>query len=238
MNIIKEKKEEYNVLFIGNSYTYFNESWDIFKEIANKEGIKVNVNEVTSGGYTLDKMSDPFDPYGKKVCDYLNKNKYDVVILQEQSVRPIIDKEKFHEAVRKLYKLIIKNGATPLLYETWGRHKSSPDLPKFNLTNESMTKGLIDSYKKIGNELNIRVSHVGTIFYKIYSEYENKINLYHEDGSHPSELGSYVVALTHYATIFNLSTIGIKYKYFKNNEKEQKIIEEIIHEVCFNKSIL
>ena len=106
------------------------------------------------------------------------------------------------------------------------------------MTNESMTKGLINSYKKIGNELNIRVSHVGTIFYKIYSEYENEINLYHEDGSHPSELGSYIIALTHYATIFNLSPIGIKYKYFKNNDKEQKIIEEIIHEVCFNKSIL
>ena len=65
-------------------------------------------------------MSDSLDPYGKKVYEYLSKNKYDVVILQEQSVRPIIDKEKFHEAVRKLYKLIIKNEATPLLYETWG----------------------------------------------------------------------------------------------------------------------
>lgn len=234
MKIIKEKKEEYNILFIGNSYTYFNESWNIFKEIANKEGIKVNVNEVTSGGYTLEKMSDSLDPYGKKVYEYLSKNKYDVVILQEQSVRPIIDKEKFFEAVRKLYKLIIKNGATPLLYETWGRKEESPDLQKFNLTNESMTKGLIDSYNEIAKELNINVSHVGTIFHKIYSEYKDTINIYHEDGSHPSELGSYVVTLTHFTKIFNLSPIGINYKYFKNNEKEQKIIEEIIHEICFN----
>ena len=234
MKIIKEKKEEYNILFIGNSYTYFNESWNIFKEIANKQNIKVNVNEVTSGGYTLEKMSDSLDPYGKKVYEYLSKNKYDVVILQEQSLRPIIDKEKFFEAVRKLYKLIIKNGATPLLYETWGRKEESPDLQKFNLTNESMTNKLLISYNEIAKELNINVSHVGTIFYKIYSEYKDTINMYHEDGSHPSELGSYVVALTHFTKIFNLSPIGINYKYFKNNEKEQIIIEEIIHKICFN----
>ena len=234
MKIIKEMKEEYNILFIGNSYTYFNESWNIFKEIANKQSIKVNVNEVTSGGYTLEKMSDSFDPYGKKVYEYLSKNKYDVVILQEQSVRPIIDKEKFFEAVRKLYKLIIKNGATPLLYETWGRKDESPDLQKFNLTNESMTNKLIISYNEIAKELNINVSHVGTIFYKIYSEYKDTINIYHPDGSHPSELGSYIIALTHFTKIFNFSPIGINYKYFKNNEKEQKIIEEIIHKICFN----
>ena len=191
----------------------------------------MNVNEVTSGGYTLEKMSDSLDPYGKKVYEYLSTNKYDVVILQEQSLRPIIDKEKFFIAVRKLYELIIKNGATPLLYETWGRKEESPDLQKFNLTNESMTNKLIESYQEIGKELNINVSHVGTIFYKIYSEYKDTINMYHEDGSHPSELGSYVVALTHFTKIFNLSPIGINYKYFKNNEKEQIIIEEIPFDV-------
>ena len=101
-----------------------------------------------------------------------------------------------------------------------------------------MTKGLIDSYNEIAKELNINISHVGTIFYKIYSEYKDTINMYHEDGSHSSELGSYVVALTHFTKIFNLSPIGINYKYNNIEENTQTIIEKIVHEACFGESIL
>lgn len=111
-----------NVLFIGNSYTFYNNSWDIFKKICLAEGKKVNVDQVTCGGYTLEQMNDPLNEYGAKVAEKLKNNKYDVVFLQEQSLRPAIgDEALFYDAVRGLTQKIRANGAIPVLYETWGR---------------------------------------------------------------------------------------------------------------------
>lgn len=216
------------ILFIGNSYTFFNNSWDIFKKIALEEGFDVKVDNVTSGGYTLEKMNDPLDKYGEMVAKKLSSEEYDIVFLQEQSLRPVIDEELFYDSVRSLTEKIKCNGAITILYETWGRKTGSIDLINHNLTNEKMSKKLIASYGKIANELGLDVSHVGTVFLDLSSNHP-ELNLYHEDLSHPSELGSYVVALTHYSTVFKRSPIGIRYKYFLNDENSQAIIEQAIH---------
>ena len=141
--------KEYKILFIGNSYTYFNELWNLVKNVCEKYNIKISVEEVTSGGYTLEKMNDVNDLFGNKVNSKLNENKYDVVVLQEQSFRPCIDKELFFEAVRNLHKKINRNGARTLLYETWGRKEGSVDLEKRNMTSNEMFSRLIEAYESI-----------------------------------------------------------------------------------------
>ena len=65
---IKEtNKPEYRILFIGNSYTYFNNLWDIFALAANGEGYSVEIDHITQGGYSLKQMADPRDPFGAEV---------------------------------------------------------------------------------------------------------------------------------------------------------------------------
>ena len=228
-------KKVYKVLFIGNSYTFFNNSWDIFKNIAQAEEYDVVVDNVTSGGYTLEKMNDPSDIYGSMVANKLSNEEYDVVFLQEQSLRPVINEQLFFAGVRSLVEKVNANGATTILYETWGRKNGSNDLIKHNLTTKTMTQKLISSYGEIARELGLDVSHVGTAFFYL-SENHPELNLYDEDLSHPSELGSYVVALTHYATVFKKSPIGMNYKYFLNNENSQTIIEEAVYRAVFENS--
>lgn len=227
--IIKTKKDKYNILFIGNSYTFFNKSWDIVKKLGEKQGINISVSEITSGGYTLEQMTDINDEYGKKVYEYLTNNKYDIVVMQEQSIRPVIEKEKFHNAVRILHKLIIKNGATPLLYITWGRKEESQDLIKFNLTNKSMTEKLSESYTEIAKELNIPTSPVGQGFYLVNSKYKHLINLYDTDNTHPSLVGSYFLSLIHFCRIFNINPKEVKYKFY--NDEKQNILENTCFEI-------
>lgn len=231
-------KQNISVLFIGNSYTYFNESWNIFANVCKAQNITATVQEVTCGGYTLAQMNDKNDEYGGRVDALLKNNRYDVVFLQEQSLRPAInDAVLFFDAVRALTAKIKNAGAMPVLYETWGIKDGAEALAKHNLTQESMTQKLVASYDAIAEELQIGVSHVGTAFYLI-STANKDLELYDQDKSHPSALGSYVVALTHFATLFKKSPIGISYKYFTDNNLYQKAIERGVHEAVFGKSIL
>ena len=198
--------KNYSILFIGNSYTYYNDMpTAIFKEFAVAAGRAVTVKAITKGAWTLEKFADPTDEYGKKVEAALTGGeKYDYVILQEQSLRPAADPERFFSAVENLAARIRKTGAKPLLYATWGRHSGSADLEKMGWTNETMTYKLAASYAAIGEKLDIPVMHVGLAFREIYTA-ERDIDLYNPDLSHPSYAGSYLAAATIYQTVFNES---------------------------------
>lgn len=198
-------KTNYSILFIGNSYTYYNDMPTIFKNLGQSAGYTLDVDSITKGSHKLSQFADPSDEYGKKVEQALTgTKKYDYVVLQEQSVRPITDDAPdFYSAVRNLAERIRKTGAEPILYSTWGRKTGHSTLNTYGWTNESMTWKLAASYQKIGDELNIKVAHVGLAFYDIYTS-KKGLELYDADITHPSFMGSYLSAMTLLSKIFNI----------------------------------
>lgn len=212
-----------NLLFVGNSYTYYNKLWDLVYKIAKCNNNDVKVDEVTNGGWSLAQMADSNDEYGKKLLEKLNCNKYDYIILQEQSLRPVINKELFYDSVRKLHTLI-NNQANIYLYETWGRKKGNIELKNHKLTNKTMSEKLIKSYSNIAKELSIGVCHVGKAFYNVNKNYD--IELYHEDKTHPSYIGSFLAALVIYKTIFKT----IEVKISNDLLSDEKLIEVLQEE--------
>ena len=202
--------KKYRILFIGNSYTYFNEMpTELFSVIAKEAGYSVEVESVVKGGWTLEKHSDPESETGSVVSSLLSGDAYDYVILQEQSLRPALNSASFYSAVRTLVSRIRDTGARPLLYSTWGRKAGSPKLTEHGLTNESMTYSLARAYRDIGRELDTVVAYVGLAFYDV----GDKVELYNGDMSHPSREGSYLAALTLFLSVFgdteHLSDCGI-----------------------------
>lgn len=202
------KNKTYNILFIGNSYTFYNDMPTIyFSNMAKSCGYDVKVTSITKGAYTLEKFADPTDPYGKMVDTALSTpGTYDFVILQEQSMRPAIETVgSFYDGVRDLVPRIRETGAKPFLYATWGRQEGNEKLTEYNMTNESMTWKLANAYAAIGEELDVPVIHAGLAFYDVYTNSE--INLYSADGSHPSPTGSYLVAMTLFCGIFGVDPV-------------------------------
>ena len=192
------------VLFVGNSYTYYHEMpTAIFKSMAESLGEEISVTAITSGGYTLASFCKPSDPHGAQLAEALcGTTRYDCVILQEQSLRPAFkNPSSFFDAVRDLTARIRRIGAEPILYATWGRKTGCSTLDTYRWTNESMTWKLAASYQAIGEELKIRVAHVGLAFHDVYTNHP-EIDLYREDFSHPSYAGSFLAAATLIATIF------------------------------------
>lgn len=195
----------YSFLFIGNSYTYYNDMPNgIFEKIAQSAGYSVKVKAITKGAYKLSVFANPTDEYGALVEAALTgEEKYDFVILQEQSVLPASKTPRaFYNAVRNLSERIKASGAKPILYSTWGRKTGSHTLDTYGLTNESMTWRLAAAYYAIGDELDIPVVYAGLAFHDVYTN-SNEIELYDPDMSHPSYEGSYLAAATLFAHIFD-----------------------------------
>ena len=188
-------------------------SRSIFLPLSQAAGFDVEVEAILKGGYTLERFANPDDEKGALVAEALdikNKGRYDFVILQEQSLRPIKDRERFFGGVRALAEKITALGATPVLYSTWGRKRGSPDLTELNMTNESMTFALAAAYRAIGTELGIPVAEVGFAFYDVYNN-RSDIELYDPDFYHPIYAGSYLAAATLFAKIFNVDPVSVEY---------------------------
>ena len=207
-----DKSKPYKILFIGNSYTYYNNMpARYFGEIMQAAGYRVKVISITKGAWTLSKFADPRDEMGKQVDSMLTHQDFDFVVLQEQSMTPAVNSGSFYNGVKRLDKKIRECGATPVLYATWGRKQGSGDLTAYGLTAETMTWKLAAAYEHMGETHDIPVAHVGLAFWDIVQNHRN-IALHDPDMSHPSPEGSYLAALTLFARITGIDPATVDYE--------------------------
>ena len=135
-------KKSFDVLFIGNSYTYFNDMPETcFKKAAEEAGYDVTVTAITKGGAYLYQYADSEHEQGKQLRQAISGKKYDVVVIQEQSLNPIKDESSFLNGVRDIRELI--DSEHFVLYATWGRNIGSAKLAELALTRVEMTENKI-----------------------------------------------------------------------------------------------
>ncbi len=216
-----DKNKTYNILFIGNSYTYYNHMTGMFKRIAESMGYSVDVDQIVHGGHRLGEYADPndnantgdYDGSGKDVYAALTGNKkYDYVFIQEYDAGAMTSTSNFDVAATTLVQLIRQHGATPVLYETCGKHPDDYWVSKLGTTNFKMTWDIARANQQVADKLNVAVSYAGRATYLVFQDNKvNNIDLYHTDLNHPSFAGSYLIALTHFATVFGCDPTEVKY---------------------------
>lgn len=181
------------VLFIGNSYTYYNDMPLTFAALA-PAGKKAEVKAVTQGGASLGEMWHRPD-----VREALQE-KWDFIVLQEQSTlgwatrdgQMIVNEPDYFWQSLRLFEPDVKRaGAQMVLYHTWSRKK----------TLESQAQ-LDYAYGVAATEFKARLAPVGRAWYELRQK-RSEIELYADDGSHPSPAGSAVAACVLVQTIFD-----------------------------------
>lgn len=187
------------ILFVGNSYTYFNDMPQLFLALCKEHGKTVETDSVTRGGYSFAHYLSDGNDKAAELRAKLAENMYDYIVLQEQSVRPAAHTESFLADAARMCKLVRENGATPLFYQTWGRREGSEVLEKNGWTHGEMHLLLKEAYLRAGEENSAGVVLAGDAFRAAYAE---GTEVYHPDGSHPSAEGSAVVARAFYDAIF------------------------------------
>ena len=226
-----------NILFVGNSYTYYNDMpTALFFRILKMQGFDARVYSVTKGAHTLLAFADSNDTYGKKLESELASKDFDVIFLQEQSVRPAQLPALFYDGVRQLAKKLEGENAEIILYQTWGRKEPNSTLTTNGWTNRTMTQKLAAAYEAIADEMGYGVSAVGSAFYDVYTNHP-EIELYADDKSHTSVAGSYLAALCHYAKLYGLSPVGVKFAA-DLDANTAKILQEAAHNAIFGDSIV
>jgi lysophospholipase L1-like esterase len=194
------------VLFFGNSFTYVNDLPSTFAQLAESAGRPVQVAMVANGGETLAQHAASSDD-----LDEIASQRWAYVVLQEQSETPATAAGRddyTYPAASALASRAEAVGAVPLLFMTWA-HKDG--LPASGLpTYEAMQQQIDAAYLDIANELNVPVAPVGFTWYMVRHDHPD-IDLWQDDGVHPTSAGTYLAACVFYASIFRQSPEGLSF---------------------------
>lgn len=211
ISVFGHAQDTKNALFLGNSYTYYNDLPKLIEDIAKSKGDIFNHDKYTPGGKSLFDHASDITSLNK-----IKNGEWDYVILQDQSQKPAFN-PAFVSAnclpyAKQLSDSVYKYNpcGKPLFFMTWGRKNGDASncasYPPI-CTYEGMQARLRSSYLIMGNQNNAPVAAVGAVWRDLRTANPN-INLYSSDESHPSLNGSYLAACTFYASIFHKSPVG------------------------------
>ena len=207
-----------SVLFIGNSFFYYNDGMtSVFNGLitnADKNNkIRSTMATISGSGLSWHNVDAYFNPEGVGSYSFVANNEvrfndpkrklFDTVLMLDCSQCPVHPTlaPVFFEYAKKHSDTIRKHGAEPVLYMTW----AYADKPE-------MTEGLAEAYTKAGNDNNMLVIPAGLAFAE--STRQNpSLNLYAPDKRHPSRAGTYLGGCTAYAALFKKSPEGIAFTY-------------------------
>lgn len=174
------------VLYIGNSYTFYHRMPATVAAMsrADTSPRELHATVVAVPGATLEHHW-----ASEAARNAIRARKWDYVVLQEQSLLPLEQKERMYKTVRLLDQEIKQNGARTVLFVTWARQ----DQPETQ-------RALTAAYHAIAQELGALIAPVGPAW-QIAREGAADPSLYEPDGSHPSVNGSYLAACVIYLTL-------------------------------------
>lgn len=191
-----------HVLFLGNSYTFYNDLPALVAGLAAAGGYggAFETDSVTKGGAILeDHLYDP------PTMEEVGSGDFTEVVLQEGSTVPVVAPFTFTYAAGELASAVHVAGGVPYFFETWARQEGHPDYQGSlaGYTPETMQETLREAYQKAAAD------HAG-VYVPAGDAWEAalaahpEIPLFDPDGSHPSPSGSYLVACVFHVVLTGL----------------------------------
>lgn len=200
-----------HILFIGNSYTYGNDLPAMLAELATAgKQQPLELGRELKGGYTLEKHWKDGNAV-KKIAE----KKWDIVVLQEHSLRPITDRPLMAEYAGKFDAEIKKQGAKTMLYLTWARQDKGD-------TQGTLSKAYLD----LGKDLKASVAPAG-VAWELALKGDDKLALHVADKSHPNKTGTYLTACVFYGALFGKSPEGLPGKIGGLGDEEARKLQAL-----------
>jgi len=225
-----------NVLFLGNSYTYYNNLPLLVQQAANSVGDTFTYDTNTPGGYRLKGHATNPTSIVK-----IQAGNWDYIVLQDQSQHPSFPDAhvatEVYPYATQLSNLIKQHNpcATTTFFMTWGRENGDAGncggwTPV--CTYEGMDDLLRQRYQIMANDNNGIASPVGAVWRYLRTNHPT-IDLYSGDGSHPSLTGSYAGAITFYCSLFRKDPTQITFNSTLSTT-DATIIKNAVKQIVFN----
>jgi hypothetical protein len=248
--------QDQHVLFLGNSYTAGNDLAsiaDAWLEMGVTAWPDVRVERNTPGGYRLPQHLADAQGANGQVAAWLTPGAepWNTVILQDQSQVPgfysttpvWVDSR---DAAIELHTVVGATGADTMLFLTWGRRVGDDTNPELYANFTAMQDRLTDGYLAYAlaaatDDRPVFIAPVGEAFRLVHDQIlaDDEVpteqgslfwDLYVGDGSHPSELGSYLAAAVFYAALTGRSPIGVEAPPFSVDGERQEALQQAAHD--------
>lgn len=208
--VVKLNSVPKNVLFVGNSYFYYNSS--LHNHVLNLlrsadpgntfNAASATISDAPLSLHDVDALLSSHKQHSSSGEDGGGSRKqFDAVIMMDCSWCSTDPKRKptFAETVAKDSAIVRKHGAQPILFMTW----AYADRPE-------MTQRLADVYTAAGNANSALVIPAGLAFARARTQ-RPELVLHVPDKSHPSLAGTYLAACVVMASVYRRSPAGNKY---------------------------
>ncbi len=178
------------MLFIGNSYIYYNDLPKVLASLATASDISLVTGIVAGGGFSLEKHIElgNVEPAvkGKEPTAEWSSSKrvvsvpsisgcWDWVVIQDHSLRPLENPEKLLESAKHIAGAVGQVGSKIVLLATWSR-QSTPE------TQPALSSAVANAAQQVGGSVVL----AGDAWQAAIRE---GFDLYHPDGSHPNPAG-------------------------------------------------
>ena len=193
--------EPLKILFVGNSYTHYNNMPKIFDKMVKESGQEMDVEMSAASGHSF-KMH----CQRPEMFQTIKSKKWDYVVLQGFSRELSYAKAHIDTAsvpyIRQILDSIYANNSCTkvMLFMTWGYKngwKEREEIASFNAMGDSIRRG----YEYISESYDLPIVPVGGVWKEVL--HDSTIALHQEDQQHPNDAGSYLTASTFYAALFS-----------------------------------
>lgn len=255
--------QEHAALFVGNSYTAANSPDNLpgaYKKLL-EEGMSgwtpLEIHSHAPGGVSFEGHLQSAQGEGP-LHDFLTGaggiSSWNVVVLQDQSQFPSFPQDGVYytssrTAAVSLAQMVVAMGGTPHLFQTWGRRNGDEQNAWRNPDFSTMQQHLVEGYDGYAQAIQdagmeVEIIRAGEGWQKVHDDLVSAgvdptgedtlfMRLYVNDGSHPSPLGTYLVASIAYATIAGQSPVGLQWAHPGISAEDRDALQAVAAAVVF-----
>lgn len=212
------------VLFIGNSYTRFNDLPRMVQSMSRSapRGPRLETRRETRGGYDLRNHW-----RHRRVRARIANGHFDAVVLQGHSLDPVRHPDQMADYARRFALHTGSVGSRLVLFQTWARHPRSRVYRRYDLGGPSAMHQQVETvYREVGRELDATVAPVGAAWQRAGRELPD-VRLHRRDGTHPDVPGTYLSACVLYGTLTGLDPRALTWRPAPMPEREAARIRRV-----------
>lgn len=235
---VPEFTNEINVLFIGNSLTSTNNLPKVIASIAQSKGKNIKYTKYLKAGARLSRHA-----RDKKLSSVIREQRWDYVVLQEQSQFPAFDEWQLRNDMYPYVDNLIQkvrhaSHETKIVFYVTMAHKNGDRMNRKvvpeNATYLGMQNRIIRTYKYLAEQYDELLAPVGVVWREMRSKHP-EIRLYTDD-RHPTIAGTYLAACAFYSTFFTDQCQGGKI-VSKLPQSEGILIQKISDSIMFSNKL-
>ena len=221
-----QDKNTENILFIGNSFTFY---WNlplVVEAMANERNYNYDITQSTGSGSSL--KDHWFENDGLKSKTLIATGRYDRVVLQDHSLNPLQNLVESLKYFTDFIELVKANNGTPYIYATW--------------MYKVISNNNYDIVDPIQYALKPLVDTTGAVMvpidqaFRIFQNRHPTIPIFMSDNKHPSPVGTYLAACVYFRIFTDESPLGLSRRYERKDENGKKIflgmVEKYSAKIC------